>query len=151
MRVNMSLVGMCIVDAWYAWNLCTGNTTETQKEFYSLLAEELIDNRCDSIDSGQRGRNRRDEDAIMPESLLLADGLPRCGVSAHLTPTKRKKRKKDGTITPYTLQGRCKVCRDKTTFICSMCKDINNSADDTWLCWTNKGKMCFSQHMQVFH
>jgi hypothetical protein len=147
MRVNMSVLGMCIVDTWYAWNLCTGNTTEKQKDFYSLLAEELIDNRYDSIGSGQRVQNRRDD----PELLLDDAGLPRCGVYAHLTPTKKKKRKKDGTLTTFTLQGRCKVCRDKTMFICSMCKDDNNIDGETWLCWTNKGKMCFSQHMQEFH
>lgn len=150
MRVNLSLLGMCIVDAWYAWNLCTGNTTEKQKEFYSGLAEELIDNRYDIIGSGQRGRGRRDEDTSIADALLV-DGLPRCGIYAHLTPTKKKKKKSDGTITPYTLQGRCKVCQSKTTFICSMCKDDNNSDDETWLCWTNKGKMCFSEHMKLFH
>ena len=41
-RVNMSIFGMLVVDAWLAFSACT-EADETQKEFYSLLSEELID------------------------------------------------------------------------------------------------------------
>ena len=53
MRVNTSLLGMCIVDAWYAYSQCTktrgAKTEEKQQDFYSFLAEELIDNNYDSV------------------------------------------------------------------------------------------------------
>jgi hypothetical protein len=45
-RVNMTLFGMIVVDSWLAFSACTG-AAETQKEFYTLLAEELIDNSYD--------------------------------------------------------------------------------------------------------
>ena len=48
MWVNTSLLGMCIVDSWCACSQCT-TTQERQKDFYSFLAEELIDNCHDSF------------------------------------------------------------------------------------------------------
>jgi hypothetical protein len=59
MRVNTSLLGMCIVDSWYAYSQCTA-TQERQKDFYSFLAEELIDNCHDSA----RRRNRGPDGAL---------------------------------------------------------------------------------------
>jgi hypothetical protein len=47
----MTLLGMCIVDTWYAYSQCT-NTKEKQKGLYSFLAEELIDNNYDSAGPG---------------------------------------------------------------------------------------------------
>jgi hypothetical protein len=56
MQVNTSLLGMCIVDTWYAYSQCTkthgannANTNKRQKDFYSFLVEELIDNNYDSV------------------------------------------------------------------------------------------------------
>ena len=38
MRINMSLVDICIVDTWLAYKLAMG-TEETQAEFYPAIAE----------------------------------------------------------------------------------------------------------------
>ena len=38
MRINMSLIAICIVDTWLAYKLATG-TEETQADFYLALAE----------------------------------------------------------------------------------------------------------------
>jgi hypothetical protein len=52
--VNLSILSMCIVDAWLTWKLLHNatrhQTTEfkDQQTFYSLLAEEMIDNNIDS-------------------------------------------------------------------------------------------------------
>ena len=43
---NMTLFEMLVVDAWLAFSACT-DAGKTQKEFYSLLAEEVIDNTYD--------------------------------------------------------------------------------------------------------
>jgi hypothetical protein len=51
MRVNTTLLGMCIVDTSYAYSQCT-KTKEKQKDFYSFLAKELIDNKYDSVGPG---------------------------------------------------------------------------------------------------
>ena len=42
----MTLFEMLVVDAWLAFSACT-DAGKTQKEFYSLLAEEVIDNTYD--------------------------------------------------------------------------------------------------------
>jgi hypothetical protein len=61
MRVNTTLLGMCIVDTWYVYSQCT-KTKEKQQDFYSFLAEELIDNKYDSI-GPRSGRRNRTQDA----------------------------------------------------------------------------------------
>lgn len=79
---------------------------------------------------------------------------PRCGLSAYLTPTK-KKRKSRGEPTTYRKQGNCRVCKAKTTYTCSVCAGelarCGVSVPDQWLCHTEKGKTCVSVHMQVAH
>jgi hypothetical protein len=46
MRVNLTIFGMIVVDTWLAYSQCTG-TKENQKDFYTSLCEELIDNTFD--------------------------------------------------------------------------------------------------------
>jgi hypothetical protein len=50
-RVNMTFFGMTVADSWLAFTACT-QASESQKEFYTLLSEELIDNTYE--DEGQR-------------------------------------------------------------------------------------------------
>ena len=112
-RFNMSLLGICIVDTWLAYSQVTQNKHEIQSEFYSFLAEELIDNR---VDEGVRGRVRRrhTQDTFDEASpVIAADGTLRCGVSVHLTPTKRKRKNNAGHETSYLLQGQCMICKKK--------------------------------------
>lgn len=46
----MSILGMIVVDAWLVYSKCTGtNNDQKQTEFYTLLAEELIDNNYDTV------------------------------------------------------------------------------------------------------
>jgi hypothetical protein len=55
MHVNTpTLLGICIVDTWYANSQCM-DTQEKQKVLYSLLAEELIDNKYNTVGSGGSG------------------------------------------------------------------------------------------------
>jgi hypothetical protein len=66
MRVNMSILGMIIVDSWQlykkAWletSFCRGSDrNETQHQYYSWLAEELIDNTYDT----RRNRQQNESD-----------------------------------------------------------------------------------------
>jgi hypothetical protein len=149
MRVNTSLLGMCIVDSWYAYSQCTA-TQERQKDFYSFLAEELIDNCHDSA----RRRNRGpDVEVRSPSSLISNNGLPRCGSGPHVTPTKRKRFHK-GELTKNLYQGGCKVCKLKTTYICSVCKDQGddeNFEKHVYICANRKGRSCFPDHMASSH
>ncbi len=117
----MTLFGIVVVDTWLVYSKCTGAIEdEKQAEFYTLLAEELIENTYDSA----LGRRRR-SDFVTEDSPTLSrlTGAPRSGVYAHLTPTKRRRRRADGSLTKQRLQGRCMICHKKTTYLCSVCSD----------------------------
>ena len=145
---------MIVIDTWLAFTGCT-RAEEVQKEFYMLLAKELIDN---SFDVGQRYKRERVqvEPSFIP-TLTADTGIPRYGVAAHITPTKRMKLIKDGTVTKHLMQGCCMECKLKTAFLCSQCADNkltkmhNCRSGDPWVCPTKTGKLCFSQHMNRNH
>jgi hypothetical protein len=149
-RVNLSILGMCIVVTWYAYRGCT-DTKETQKEFYSALAVELIDNTYDTVGSGGRGRQGEPADRLDARAEMMTNnGLPRCGIGPHCTPTKKKRRKNNET-TNQLQQGACRTCKMKTTTICSTCKDLNSDGPEPWICSSKNGKTCFPEHMTMPH
>jgi hypothetical protein len=83
MRVNMTVLGMVIVDSWLAWKGCRGlRSTLEQKNVYEVLAEELIDDNFDAI--GIRERHR-----LADKSEPMLNGQPRIGIGIHLTPTNK--------------------------------------------------------------
>lgn len=155
-RVNLSILGICIVDTWKAWNLTTGNydlgdKRVLQKEFYSSLSEELIDNKYD-VGIGGNGSRRA---GLSDDSSPLVDratGRTRAGISIHLTPTKRM-RVVNGIVTKYAMQQRCSVCSKKTKHLCSGCVDNaqGNEKLVKWVCHTNTKRDCFRIHMQAAH
>ena len=103
-------------------------STELQSEFYVRLAEELIDNNIDSRlqcqrNSGEDGSDSNDESPVM-----TCTGRVRAGISCHLTPTKRRRRTRDGELTVQRLQGHCIECGKKTTYLCSACMDNDNES-----------------------
>ena len=120
MRVNCSVLGMCIVDSWLAFSGCKGKRCSLkQADFYMLLAEELIDNSIDTINLQMRTRTDDESGAI-----ATVDGTPQSGIGAHLTPTKRRRKNKAGEAIAGQRQGRCKVCKTgKTTLQCSICRE----------------------------
>ncbi|EEC45770.1 predicted protein [Phaeodactylum tricornutum CCAP 1055/1] len=121
---------------------------EKQKDFYSALAEELVDNQYNSVGSRKVGRDELDKDS----PTISRPGEPQCGFSAHLTPTKRKRKNKDGTIKNQRQQGRCLVCSKKTTHVCSVCKDVETiESKEPWICYTTGGQLCFAQHLTALH
>ena len=94
----MSLVAICIVDTWLAYKLATG-TEETQAEFYLALSEEMIYNTYDQLSSA-RTKNSGYES---PNQSLFhqSTGMSRSGINAHLTPTKKKRKLKNGQSTNH--------------------------------------------------
>jgi hypothetical protein len=154
MRVNTTLLGMCIVDTWYAYSQCT-KTKEKQKDFYSFLAKELIDNKYDSVGPGSGRRNRtQDAQEARNRMMMSNNGLPTCGYGPHITPTKRRRINK-GVVTKSLHQGKCRVCKKKTTFVCSVCKEENEDnaqhGKETWICMNKQGQTCFSDHVTNEH
>lgn len=156
-RVNLSLLSMCFVDTWRVYSRITSSPTnddgvqETQKEFYSKLAEELIDNSYDYI-GGQR-RHVATPPTVPVDSSVIDQrtGAPRSGTDVHLTPTKRKRKNQLGQVTRNSFQGRCCICQQKTIYQCSKCKDDQLDKDEGWLCHTASLRMCFPQHLCKVH
>ena len=128
----MSLLSMCIVDTWFA-NSDILETHENQNDLYGYLAEELIDNTYDDNRSVNRtvGDPRRRLNIDLELSPLIKnDGSGRCGLSIHLTPTKRKIISNQGKVTSNAFQGRCNICASKTTMCCSKYEDDDNIEKD---------------------
>ena len=80
--------------------------------------EELIDNTCNN--SGGRPRSKVDTSKRLIINLgtrpvLQNDGLGTCGLSIHVTPTKRKTQDDKGNCSANILQRRCFLCKFKTT------------------------------------
>ena len=148
-QVNRTLFGMMVVDSWLAFNGCT-SSEETQKELYVLLSEDLIYNVYDNLNMARQGQWHAE--ATSP-TLAAGTGVPRSGVMLYITPTKRKRVKKDGTVTKYLMQGRCMECGTKSTYFCSQCVDdkaaslTNSTPGDPWICGTKSGKLCYATHM----
>lgn len=148
-RVGFSLFGMCVVDTWLAYSQVTGLQGETQSQFYTYLAEELIDNTYDATGNGG-GRHRRSPGDHSPELINHATGGGRAGVHAHLSPTRKRRKTKDGLLTNQAKQGSCRVCKMKSRYVCSTCADMG-SPKDIWLCHTETGRMCFPTHVSDCH
>ena len=79
------------------------------------------------------------------------NGAPKCGIYLHVTPTKKRRKKRDGAETQYLLQGECKVCRKKTTHMCSDCADTNAVKNEMWVCHPKTNFSCFTQHVHSTH
>jgi hypothetical protein len=87
-RLNMSILGVCIVDSWLLYSECRGSGVG-QRQLYEDLAEELITNDYDSTCRGTRGS------PLVPEQ-FEEGGMqhgPTGRISLHLTPTKKKRMK----------------------------------------------------------
>ena len=147
--MNLTIFGISVVDTWLAYVGCRGaGNTETQNEFYALLAEEMIEN---TLDMGPTAGRRSSGDLPDPIAASVTGG-----VGAHLTPTKRRRiDKQSKQETAYAYQGYCTICtgrksRHKTTFTCSLCRD-NGAAKEVFLCPTRCGRDCFLEHMRLTH
>lgn len=144
-RVNLTILGMIIVDSFLLYSQLI-DKHEPEHQFYTFLAEELIDNTYDSMARrSSRQSNASEEGTPTSATRAIApSGRPRAGINIHLTPTKRRRKE-----TKYLLQGRCTICAKKTTHTCSRCAD--DRGKDVWLCTTKAGRFCFSQHLEDHH
>jgi hypothetical protein len=116
-----------------------GSIGETQKEFYSKLAKELINNQYDYIGARKQHANAIDEHESIDS---MFDTPVRSRFDAHLTSTKLKIRNSNNSR-----QVCYRVCGLKTTYHCSVCIDDPDIKDLGWLCHTKKGNDCFPKHM----
>jgi hypothetical protein len=144
---------MFVVDSWFVlYRGCTGSL-ESQSDFYTALAEELIDNTFDQAINARR--SSAGSPFAAGQSAVSPNGFARApGVGPHLTPTKRKRKKKDRTILNALHQGRCAVCSLKTTMVCSLCHDGDaeeNGGDSAYVCGSKTTRLCFAVHLEEKH
>ena len=110
-----------MTDCWRVYDQLTPGAinSEVQKEFYAKLAIEIIDSNYDTVRSATKQKlksnSTKGSDNNMP-NVNLVTGQPRCGMSAHLTPTIQRLCDKGCNVLSYSLQGRCRICQMKTTF-----------------------------------
>ena len=112
MRVNLSIFSICAVDAWKVYSQAKPCLVgeESEKQFYGHLAEELIENKFD----GQ----------VRPHEHMEQTRSTSSGMRVHLSPTKKKRSGRNRHAnTKFKYQGRCNVCGQKTTWVCSVCCD----------------------------
>ena len=91
-RICISILSLCIVDTWLAHSGILGVNTECQNDFYSYLAEELINDIYDETGGISRSKvtpSRRLINDLVTSPLTHNDGSGKYGLSAHMTPTKR--------------------------------------------------------------
>ena len=119
------------VGAWLAFKPIT-KAAEKQQDICMLLSEELIDNNYDNGGRGARlaRRNITSEDI----GLTGTDRSARCGDGVHLVPMKQRWMNMKGERSKYSAQGTCRVCRKKSTHVCSACADDGTICRNTWIC-----------------
>jgi Transposase IS4 len=131
-RVNHTILGMCIVDAWKVYSrLAFTSPSESQNEFYGHLAAELIDNTYDHVAGPRRIDTQRLDGSVSrrPDTISLSDGStisgmtpnhlpglfdvntnrPRAGIDLHVTPTTKKRKNRQGEEISGKKQGRCVI------------------------------------------
>jgi len=144
LRVNLSLLGMCFVDAWLLHTGARGPAaTLKQATFYEELATGLIDNTFDIVGPRSRGE---------PAVAAAADQPPTVyGVGTHLAPTtKRRKFTTDGPSS-HQSQRDCRVCKkDRSSLVCSTCREITRGRE-VFVCAPRTGRSCFALYMRAVH
>jgi len=142
-RVNMSILGMCVVDSWILYAGARGPLgRETQAQFYEDLEADLIENRFDS--TGLRDRAVSGSAAGPPE---VASSY---GVGTHLTLTLKRRKLIDSSKSAFLAQRNCRVCRTRqTNLVCSTCRECGG--EEVFLCAPREGRQCFSQHLRATH
>ena len=155
MRVNLSILSIIIVDTWCVVKGILGDRYDpNESEFYTKLAEEMIDNSLDTTHT-TRSRTSHLQFATGPPSTLdTLDGRVSSGIGVHLTPTK-KRRCMRGEKTNYLQQAWCSDCMDpkvyKTTYVCSECRDVDGKIKNLAFCHPKTGRLCFRKHAEEEH
>ena len=147
-RFNFSIVGMIVVDSWLAYKQLKEVENESQKEFYEKLAEEMIDNTLDEVATRGGAQRARERAAVSGNDIIDERGNVKCGFDIHLTPTREKRKRRDGSETAYTFQGHCCVCKKKTIHVCSGCQDRGIYK---YVCHPKTKRRCFHEHITVAH
>jgi len=140
MRINLSLLGMCVVDNWllYLGAHVTGAKL-TQNQFYEDLAADTYDS------VGLRPRSAPDN------GHAAVDETPRryC-VETHLTPMLNRREGASTFEAGQCAKCRCRIClKGRTTQVCSACRDLKRV--DIFCCGPKTGRSCFDVLLREKH
>jgi ribosomal protein L37AE/L43A len=146
-RVNMSLFGMCVVDAILLAQACQGiRRWLTSSEFVVALVDDLIDNNYE-----RRTLRKRAARAAVNNHLLQTRATGSLEATKQLcaaTPTKRPKKNHP----KHRSQGRCMVCQKLSSHVCRLCQQ--HQQDPTkkqyWVC-QKPGMACMGEHILQAH
>jgi len=143
-RVNLSLLGMCIVDSLLLYSGARGAAAGlNQNEFYEDLAEQLIENTFETVGMRPRGDAGATAGEVEPVPL-------RYGVGIHLTPTRKRRTGSSTKDWEHRAQRTCRVCDvPGTSWVCSGCRD--SEFVDVFYCGPRTGRSCFDKHMREVH
>jgi len=144
MHVNLSLLGMCVVDATLLYSgVRGGGAHPTQNEFYEDLAEQLIVNTFETVGT-QAG-------PAPSGAAAAADAAPmRCGVGIHLTATVKCRAGPASKEGDHSAQRACHVCkRQGTSWVCSECRDSTHR--EVYGCGPRSCRRCFETHAREVH
>jgi len=145
-RVNMSIFGMIVVDSWMLYKGCTGGNQLNQATYYKALLDALIDEPLKT-----QPETRRTSMSTTSSGGSVSTSVCASGLGMHLTPTKR--------IAPATasstgrrMQIKCRVCLQKTTWVCSLCHEDPKLGDiGAAYCHPKSGRVCYQRHMYEWH
>ena len=142
-RVNMSIFGMLVMDAYLMYIGCTqpdAEEKESMNEFIHKLADELIDWRTTT--RAQRGAyhfHRVDSPPLKRRSVDLVHQTP----TKKIKPTAEEGRQDSGK----KCLGYCRECKTRRTI--QLCSHCDNPMVP--VCDANKRVDCWSSHCQRFH
>jgi len=144
MRVNLSLLGMCIVGSSPMYSGARGATAIlTQKQFYEDLAAQLIDNTFDTV-----GVRARATSAAEPVGQV---GAPiRYGVGIHLTPTRKRRNGASAGDGDQRAQRTCRVCKRLNSSHVFSGFRVGDDGD-MFLCGPKRGRSCFDVYLRDVH
>jgi hypothetical protein len=143
-RLGCSILSICIVDAMNLHQQCkpVTATDASSREWFSLLAEEMIDNDIDGVGTATRSSR---VSAATPSPTRQVNEENTHHVAANLTPCKKKCKR------GFTVQGKCKECNRKCTTMCRTCTRRHRTEMPFWLCNTNTGRNCWDHHYNEIH
>ena len=114
-RFNLSVFEMNVVNVWLA-HQCITRMVETLAGFYNYIYEEVIYNTyyrfiMRSAEGRRRNIVESDDKTFDDDNPLFSriNAAPIFGTALHVTPTNKRKKKRNGTETQHLLQGNCEV------------------------------------------
>jgi hypothetical protein len=144
-RVNMTIFGMIVVDAFLLHRECTGGQY-VQAMYYKALITALIEN---SYGVGVVSRRLVGSSAASVAS--LESGFGSSGWGLHITPTKRVIPDVE-SVSKRFMQTKCRLCNSKTIFVCSECRANPLIGEiGAAFCGPLTGRTCYRTHMEQMH